>query len=57
MTYQYVPLQEVLGVNETFVAGDFPVTVLRATGSNGIFSKDSTKGGLIFAVGKYSYTK
>ncbi|MFK8290851.1 fibronectin type III domain-containing protein [Capnocytophaga cynodegmi] len=32
------PLQEVLGVNETFVAGDFPVTVLRATGSNGVFS-------------------
>ncbi|MFJ1352897.1 fibronectin type III domain-containing protein [Capnocytophaga canimorsus] len=32
------PLQEVLGVNETFTAGDFPVTVLRATGSNGVFS-------------------
>ncbi|GET46533.1 deaminase domain-containing protein [Capnocytophaga felis] len=31
-------LQEVLGVNETFMAGDFPVTVLRATGSNGVFS-------------------
>ncbi|ATA89594.1 hypothetical protein CGC58_07535 [Capnocytophaga stomatis] len=32
------PLQEVLGVNETFVAGDFPVTIIRATGSNGVFS-------------------
>ena len=32
------PLQEVLGVNETFMAGDFPVTVIRATGSNGVFS-------------------
>ncbi len=32
------PLQEVLGVNETFTAGDFPVTVISATGSNGVFS-------------------
>ncbi|MFK8271316.1 AHH domain-containing protein [Capnocytophaga stomatis] len=32
------PLQEVLGVNETFTAGDFPVTIIRATGSNGVFS-------------------
>ncbi|MFJ1428372.1 hypothetical protein ACILD6_07185 [Capnocytophaga canimorsus] len=31
-------LQEVLGVNETFMAGDFPVTIVRATGSNGVFS-------------------
>ena len=32
------PLQEALGVNETFTAGDFPVTVISATGSNGVFS-------------------
>ncbi|MDO4230408.1 MAG: hypothetical protein Q4C98_11390, partial [Capnocytophaga sp.] len=32
------PLQEVLGVNETFTAGDFPVTIISATGSNGVFS-------------------
>ncbi|GIM53343.1 hypothetical protein CAPN004_23720 [Capnocytophaga cynodegmi] len=25
-------------MNETFVAGDFPVTIIRATGSNGVFS-------------------
>lgn len=32
------PLQTMLGVNEVFTAGDFPVTVLSAQGSNGIYS-------------------
>ncbi|SFZ97122.1 Fibronectin type III domain-containing protein [Chryseobacterium limigenitum] len=32
------PLQTMLGVNEVFTAGDFPVTVLAAQGSNGIYS-------------------
>ncbi len=27
-----------LGINEVFTAGDFPVTVLQASGSNGVFS-------------------
>lgn len=32
------PLQTMLGVNEVFTAGDFPVTVLSVQGSNGIYS-------------------
>ena len=32
------PLQDNLYPNTTFTAGDFPVTVLNATGSNGIYS-------------------
>ncbi|SUV48359.1 fibronectin type III domain-containing protein [Bergeyella zoohelcum] len=32
------PLQSLLGANEVFMAGDFPVTVLEAQGSNGIYS-------------------
>lgn len=32
------PLQTALGTNEVFMAGDFPVTVLSAQGSNGIYS-------------------
>lgn len=32
------PLQTMLGVNEVFTAGDFPVTVLSAQGSSGIYS-------------------
>ncbi|MDO3425487.1 fibronectin type III domain-containing protein [Chryseobacterium sp. APV1] len=32
------PLQTMLGVNEVFTAGDFPVTVLSAQGSNGIYT-------------------
>ncbi|VDH02636.1 fibronectin type III domain-containing protein [Bergeyella zoohelcum] len=31
-------LQSVLGTNETFTAGDFPVTIIDAQGSNGIYS-------------------
>lgn len=31
-------LQAVLGTNETFTAGDFPVTIIDAQGSNGIYS-------------------
>lgn len=31
-------MQEVLGVNKTFTADDFPITVLSATGTNGVFS-------------------
>ena len=32
------PLQTMLGANEVFTAGDFPVTVISAQGSNGIYS-------------------
>ena len=32
------PLQNLLGANEVFTAGDFPVTVISAQGSNGIYS-------------------
>lgn len=32
------PLQSPLGVNEVFMAGDFPVTVLEAQGSSGTYS-------------------
>ena len=32
------PLQSLLGANEVFTAGDFPVTVISAQGSNGIYS-------------------
>jgi len=32
------PLQDNLYANTTFTAGDFPVTVLNATGSNGVYS-------------------
>ena len=32
------PLQTLLGANEVFMAGDFPVTVMSAQGSNGIYS-------------------
>ncbi|WP_312298280.1 fibronectin type III domain-containing protein [Chryseobacterium sp.] len=32
------PLQTMLGNNEVFTAGDFPVTVLSAQGSNGIYT-------------------
>jgi hypothetical protein len=32
------PLQTLLGANEVFTAGDFPVTVISAQGSNGIYS-------------------
>lgn len=32
------PLQSMLGNNEVFTAGDFPVTVLSAQGSNGIYT-------------------
>ncbi|CAI9429317.1 hypothetical protein MSHRCOH1_03815 [Candidatus Ornithobacterium hominis] len=32
------PLQTVLGTNEVFMAGDFPVTVISSQGSNGIYS-------------------
>jgi len=32
------PLQDNLYPDSTFTAGDFPVTVLRATGSNGVYS-------------------
>lgn len=32
------PLQSLLGINEVFMAGDFPVTVLAAQGSNGIYT-------------------
>lgn len=32
------PLQTLLGANEVFMAGDFPVTVLSAQGSNGVYS-------------------
>ena len=32
------PLQDNLYPNTTFTAGDFPVTVLNATGSNGVYS-------------------
>ncbi len=32
------PLQTLLGANEVFMAGDFPVTVISAQGSNGIYS-------------------
>ena len=32
------PLQDNLYPNTTFTAGDFPVTVLKATGSNGVYS-------------------
>ncbi|MEG1589264.1 fibronectin type III domain-containing protein [Chryseobacterium sp.] len=32
------PLQTLLGANEVFMAGDFPVTVLSSEGSNGIYT-------------------
>lgn len=32
------PLQTLLGANEVFTAGDFPVTVMSAQGSNGIYT-------------------
>ena len=32
------PLQSLLGANEVFTAGDFPVTVITVEGSNGIYS-------------------
>lgn len=32
------PLQTLLGANEVFMAGDFPVTVMSAQGSNGIYT-------------------
>ena len=32
------PLQTLLGANEVFMAGDFPVSVISAQGSNGIYS-------------------